>query len=319
MMKKMMTSIVLSVGVCVAQGLAQTPVSDAEIEQACVALQKSPTDAKASQVVQGIAKDKAYPAALRSRAIAVCALAALAQHNTNQHVRIAALLQEEYPDERRLLRVTLEDCMVPCERCGGEGQQKVSCPTCLGSGKCKTCDGTGKRGTLQCTACKGNGVCARCAGAKKIVATCSECKGAMNIFKPSEKIAANLQSLLGAMLEEVRENIKAAEALRKKEDAWLINAPAAIQQLDAYLEANPHAAAQGGFDELKDKLRKRQMQHLAVIVLAGCVVLGIVVGILKATVFRPKPERLRRPPGLAAIDRSQFTDPLASERKGGKD
>ena len=315
-MKKIGAGIVLSVCVAAAQSFAQT-VSDSEIEQACVALRKTPSDAKAVQALQSVAKGKAYPDGVRSRALGVCALTALTQLNTNQFARVAATLQGDYPGQG-LITVTAEDCIRPCARCNGTGTQESSCPTCLASGICKACDGKGVRNASQCPTCKGIKLCARCNGAKTIPITCPDCNGSKGTLAPNERVTENCLSLLDELLDEVRASMAAAQSLLQLEGAWLINAPSAIKRLDAYLDANPHAAAQSEFGVLREKLIKRKWIHLGVFAIVGCVLLVVLVNILKATVFRPKPEPLRRPPGLAAIDQSKFTDPLAPDKPNGK-
>ena len=316
MMRKMIASVVLAICVAAAQGVAQT-VPDATLERACVTLQKTPSDVKAAQVLQSVAKDKAYPDGWRSRALGVCALTSLIQLNTNQFGHAMAMLERDYP-EQRLLTVTLADCVKPCVRCQRTGQQEVSCPTCLASGTCKTCDGKGVRNASPCPTCKGSKLCARCAGSKKMAITCPECKGAKGSFILNEEVKDNCQSLLAELLAEVRESIQTAQALRELEDAWFINVPSAIRRLDTYLATHPHVATQDEFGALRGKLVTRKWVHLAAIILAGCAIFIVLVNILKATVFRPRPEPLRRPPGLANIDYNTFADPLAPDKPRGK-
>ena len=292
-MKRMIAGAVLFVCVAAAQGFAQA-VSDAEVEQACVTLQKTLSDVRAAHVMQGVAGNKAYPDRWRSRALGVYALTALIQLNTNQFGHVMAIIEREYPGQT-FLTVTLEDCMRPCVRCKGDGRQEVSCPTCRGAkAAVKTC--------------------ARCAGAGKIAIDCLECKGVKSSFALNERVAANCQSLLAELLAEVRQSAVTAQSLHQLEGAWFINVPAALRLLDAYLAAHPHVAARGDFDVLREKLVMRKWVHLAAIILVGVVVFFVLVNILKATVFRPKPDRLRRPPGLDAIDYSKFSDPLTPDK-----
>ena len=312
-MKKMIASVALSICVSIAQGHAQT-VLDAELERACVALQKTPTDMQATQVLQRVAKDKTYSDVWRSRALGICALTALAQLNTNQFGRVMDMLENDFPGQQ-LVAVNLEECVKPCVRCLGSGEQEVSCPTCLASGACKTCDGKGVRNGSPCPTCKGSKLCARCAGAMKMTVTCPECKGAKGVFAPNDRVTDNCQSLLKELLVEVRESMRTAQSLFSLADSWLINAPATLQQLEAYLAANPHVAAQDEFVALRGKLTQRKWVQLGAIAFG---VLVILISILKATVFRPRPEPLRRPPGLTNIDYNTFADPLAPDKPRGK-
>ena len=321
MMKKMMASVVLFVCASAAQGLAQA-VPDAELEKACVALQKVPSDMQAVQVLQRVAKDKAYPGEWRSRALGVCALTSLIQLNSNQFCRVAVMLEEEFPEKqdlKEMLTESLSQCMRVCVRCQGTGEQEVSCPTCLASGNCKTCDGTGKRNATLCPTCKGSKLCARCAGAKTMAITCPECKGSKGTFAPNNLVLGNCQFLLKGLLDDVRASLQKAQSLHQLEgEKFIFNALAELKRLDAYLAENPHVAAQGEFVALRNKLSNHKLITLGAFALGGCVLLLVLVAILKATVFRPKPAPLRRPPGLEAIDHNKFTDPLTLDKPGGK-
>ena len=153
---------------------AQSVPTDAAIREACVTLAQNAKDAKALGVIQAVAVEDSMPAAMRSRAMVLCALPVLQQMNTNQFGRMVQVILSTYPDEGPVaLGLTEDDWLATCPVCNGAGAKVVTCPTCSGSGRCPTCKGTKKTSSgATCPACKGNGACARCEGAKEIRVAC---------------------------------------------------------------------------------------------------------------------------------------------------
>jgi hypothetical protein len=149
---------------------ARVVASDQEV--LCATLQKSPWDAQAMQGMQALMRNEREPSALRSRAMALCALSLIKQGNTNQFTRAVQMLETLYPDEKGLVTVSVAEQYTACSTCEGKGKRAVSCPACKGS------------------------ACPRCKGTRSIPTTCSDCRGAGHQFKLSPSVQENYNRLL---------------------------------------------------------------------------------------------------------------------------
>ncbi|MEI7945939.1 MAG: hypothetical protein WCJ02_04555 [bacterium] len=150
-------------------------------EELCATLQKSPWDDKAMLVMQSVMRNEREPAALRSRAMAICALSLIKQGNTNQFVRAVQILESMYSAEKGLVTVTVAEQYITCPACEGKGKRAVGCPACKGS------------------------TCPRCNGTRSIQTTCSACMGAGKQFKLNPSVLENYNRLLAEMLAFSRE------------------------------------------------------------------------------------------------------------------
>ena len=150
-------------------------------EELCVRLQQSPWDAKAMQVMQAVMRDEREPVALRSRAMALCALSLIKQGNTNQFVRSVQVLESMYASEKGLVTVSVAEQYITCPICEGKGKRGVGCPVCKGS------------------------ACPRCNGTRSIQTTCPACMGAGQRFKLNPSVLENYNRLLAEMLAFSRE------------------------------------------------------------------------------------------------------------------
>ncbi len=88
-------------------------------------------------------------------------------------------------NEYELEYVDIDQLLISCATCGGDGRLEKTCRRCDGSGKCLRCKGEGTLEStfqdtlLQCTACRGTGKCLACKGDGNLTSTtCRECKGA---------------------------------------------------------------------------------------------------------------------------------------------
>jgi len=68
-----------------------------------------------------------------------------------------------------------------CPKCGGKGEDRIQCPSCLQKGviRCAPCSGTGRTGWFRrCTYCAGRGEvrCSKCQSGKATV-RCTNCRG----------------------------------------------------------------------------------------------------------------------------------------------
>jgi excinuclease UvrABC ATPase subunit len=160
----------------------QVRVATASQEELYETLQKKPWDALAMQKMQVLLRNEREPAALRSRAMALCALALIKQGNTNQFVRAVQLMESAYPEGKGLVTVSVAEQYVTCPVCSGKGKREVSCPSCRGS------------------------TCPRCKGTRSMLSACSDCMGAGQQFKLSPSVQDNYNRLLTEILEASREN-----------------------------------------------------------------------------------------------------------------
>jgi hypothetical protein len=175
-MKKMILLVCL-LGVSAGQAWAVS----VDQEELCATLQKSPWDAKAMQVMQALMRNDREPAAVRSRAMALCTLSLIKQGNTNQFVRAVQMLETLYSEEKGLVTVSVAEQYSDCPVCEGKGKRAVSCPACKGSS------------------------CPRCNGTRSIQTTCSACMGAGKQFKLNPSVQENYNRLLAEILAFSRE------------------------------------------------------------------------------------------------------------------
>ena len=204
-------------GVLATGAWAQSAPTDVAIRDACAALSQNAKDAKALGVIQAVAVENTMPAAMRSRAMVLCALPFLQQMNTNQFARMVQVLLSTYPEEGPVaLGLTESDWLATCPQCNGAGAKVTTCPTCSGAGKCPTCKGTKKTASgAACPACKGSGACGRCEGAKEMRTACLECKGSGKVVVPSPNVARRYEQLLTELRTFATENIQFAEQSQK--------------------------------------------------------------------------------------------------------
>jgi len=208
--------------VCVASmlamvGWAQTSPMDAKVRDACAALLRNARDAAAQDVIKAAAVEDTLPPAMRSRAMALCALPCLQQMNTNQFSRMAQALLAAYPEDGpAVLGVTVSDWLVACPACDGVGGKAAVCPACSGAGKCPACKGTKKTPAgAACPGCKGEGGCARCEGAKEIRVTCLDCRSAGQVVKISPNVKSRYEAVLAELKALASENVQFAEQSQK--------------------------------------------------------------------------------------------------------
>jgi len=263
--------------VCVAGLLAtgawaQSTPTDVAIRDACAALSQNAKDAKALGVIQSVAVGDTMPAAMRSRAMALCALPFLQQMNTNQFARMVQVLLSTYPEEGpAALGLTESDWLATCPQCNGAGAKVTTCPTCSGAGKCPTCKGTKKTPSgADCPACKGSGTCARCEGAKEMRAACLECKGSGKIVVLSANVSRRYEQLLTELRVFATENIQFAEQSQKA--LAVRNPKERLAALDEVLAAFPsrqdvgplvkaREAAQAVLDEEAAKKQEQEVHN----------------------------------------------------------
>jgi hypothetical protein len=159
----------------------QARVVAGDQEALCATLQKSPWDVQAMQGMQALMRNEREPAALRCRAMALCALSLIKQGNTNQFLRAVQMLETTYPDGKGLVAVSVEEQYIACAVCEGKGKRAVNCPACKGS------------------------ACPRCNGTRSIQTACSACMGVGKQFKLSPSVQENYSRLLTEILAVSRE------------------------------------------------------------------------------------------------------------------
>jgi len=194
-----------------------TDATDAAIRDACATLSRNARDAKALGVIQAAAAESAMPAAMRGRAMVLCALPALQQMNTNQFDRMVQVLLATYPEEgATMLGLTEGDWLAACPACNGDGTKVATCPSCSGSGQCPSCKGAKKTPSgAACQACKGGGACGRCGGAKEIRPACLECKGTGKVVVLSANVSRRYGHVLAELGALASENVRFAEQSQK--------------------------------------------------------------------------------------------------------
>ena len=209
--------LVCTAGLLATCAWAQSAPTDAAITNACATLLRNAKDAKALGVIQAAAVEDTMPPALRSRAMAACALPSLQQMNTNQFSRIAQMLLSTYPEDGpAVLGVTESDWLAACPSCTGAGVKVVTCPSCAGTGKCPACKGAKKTAAgIVCQACKGEGTCGRCEDKRVIRTPCLECRSTGKVVVISPNVARRYEKVLSELRALATENIQFAEQSQK--------------------------------------------------------------------------------------------------------
>lgn len=192
-MKKMILLLGL-LSVCAGQVWATI----ASQEALCATLQKTPWDVYAMQGMQVLMRNECEPTAVRSRAMALCALSLIKQGNTNQFMRAVQLLESTYPEGKGLVTVSVAEQYPVCSACAGKGRREVSCPSCKGS------------------------TCPRCNGTRSMLTACSDCMGTGKQFKLSPLVQDNYNRLLTEILavcqETQRFEKQVSQALAEKDN-----------------------------------------------------------------------------------------------------
>lgn len=197
------------------QGQTQPDYTD--VLQATATLLNGQKDTQTSQTLQAIIRDSDYDPAIRSRVMAIYALAQLLQMNSSQFLSAAEQLHTTYPAETNLLATVTPDLwLASCTECTGTGSKTGNCPFCSGTGKCKLCNGEGRRSDkILCAVCKGTGKCFKCEGKKTLTTPCLTCTGSGRFFQLSPKIKALYENLLTETHGLAADNIRIAEESKK--------------------------------------------------------------------------------------------------------
>lgn len=219
--RRWVLAVLLLCGAATRQAAAQG-VSDARLQQACVALQQAPLRVGGLQVLAEAARATEIDPDFKGWAMEASALSLLMQGDTNMFERAVQMRRQALPDRPLLITVGPEDYTEPCKTCGATGEKAVACPSCMGTGTCKACGGTGKRVaadgvSARCPACTRAGVCAMCAGAKTLDRPCPACKGAKRVFALGEAVRENYNAVLAAIIARCQENTAFAELSKQAE------------------------------------------------------------------------------------------------------
>lgn len=195
---------------------ANTSSEDA-LENVCIRLLNNRGDRSALAELSHYSVSADGDKQLRSMAMTVYALAALAAQDTNAFNRAKSRHATDFPDQKYMIRFDIRDCFLTCQACDGLGfeEKTITCPTCKGSGKCtnKDCNGGrwiitapgyggAKRTTsaLPCPVCKGQGLCQQCNGIQTIKSPCEKCNGKSVLFKCPPALSASFQTILRDMV-----------------------------------------------------------------------------------------------------------------------
>ena len=192
------------------------------LKTACEQLLVKPLDPDALIELSQYASSTSGIPQLKSRAMAVCALAALAKGDTNLFLRASNSHAAKFPQDSDLIQVGIQNCFLPCKACSGKKtiETPVNCTLCSGSGKCvrSDCDhgkwiitqpshGGSKRetSTLPCSGCKGTGKCPECNGVSILRKKCETCQGDGVLFKRPALLLDNYKQVLREMLVHIQQ------------------------------------------------------------------------------------------------------------------
>lgn len=183
----------------------------------CARMLATPHDRTGMAELANYSIDKSNQPELRSLAMSVYALSALALQDTNAFIRAKNLHLTEFPEQKHLIHFEIRDCYSTCGQCYGAGfkEKPVDCSACGGTGKCMSRDCSngrwiitspgpgGHRRTvskLPCPVCKGSGRCLECGGVRNIRTACANCAGVGVLFKCPPALFENYRSMLQEML-----------------------------------------------------------------------------------------------------------------------
>jgi len=218
---------------------------------------------------------------LRSRAMAIYALASLANGDTNLFERARLSHLANFPDDHKLIPMKLSDCIETCEACNAAGYTETAntCSTCMGTRLCSKCKGTGKWMTItafdsrkrrtgqqlsnmSCEKCKGSGRCPSCNGFAVSRTPCASCRGAGTFFRiPKTKLADTYKTLLGALISVVEreESLAARISLAKAET----DLPARIRGFETLLQELRDRPERGELERLLRADQETRKRHIA--------------------------------------------------------
>ena len=209
-------------------------VPQAELKVACTTLIAEPLDPSGLQVLLDYSRSTSGIPQIKSRAMAVYALSALAKGDTNLFARAQRSHAANFSSDRELIKYRPDSCFRPCSACRGEGHidREITCATCKGVGKCLTCNGTGKWQTetamdsriarerkqssvMKCSKCRGTCLCPDCNGITVTQQKCEQCKGDGSIFERPRDLFENYQSLLVDIVTMIQSKETVAERIRQ--------------------------------------------------------------------------------------------------------
>jgi hypothetical protein len=196
---------------------ANTNTFEHPLKAVCSTLLTKPLDPESIPELINYACNTSGLQQVRSRAMAVYALVALANADSNLFVSAKNSHAAKFPSDKNLIRVRLSDSFLSCAECAGLGfrDTPIACSLCTGGGKCMDTDcdrgrwiitqpgyGGPKRtpSVLPCPKCKGSGVCPKCHGQTSARTTCAACKGSGALFKRTPALFENYEELLRDML-----------------------------------------------------------------------------------------------------------------------
>ena len=214
---------------------------EVQLKAAAKKLIVSGLDQESLQLLFRYSRNGSSDPQLRSRTMAIFALASLVKGDTNLFERARLSHLANYPADKDFIPIKLNNCIGTCSDCAGFGYTETenNCTVCQGSKSCTKCKGTGKwqiastfdsrksengrrGGVLSCGQCNGTGRCPACNGATMARKNCPTCNGTGTLFNiPKSKIAEKYKSLLSDIIAaiETEENLSEQIGKAKAEPA----------------------------------------------------------------------------------------------------
>jgi len=231
------------------------------IKEAAKNLMLAPADGNSLQTVLDYARSADADPQIKSLSMAVYALAALAQGDTNLFARAKDSHAANYPSDKRMIPFTLSACVSSCDACGGSGysEKPFDCSSCGNTRRCRRCNGTGKwqtvsafdsravnrpgSGNIKCNQCGGSGRCPICNGDSIQRTRCTVCSGSgSTLTLPHVKLSSTMKALLGDLLSKIESEENLAERIRTvKAETNLLVRIALLTSLQKDLQKRPEA------------------------------------------------------------------------------
>ncbi len=279
-----------------ANGVSLESVVDAQANEfaamrvACETLSEQPLEELSLKTVLNTARS-ATNSDLRSRAMAICTLAAILRNDSDGYSRCFTALNSKFPEISVAHQIQPSKVSDVCSVCAGSGKGTATCPECKGNGNCIGCRGSGQVTRPQfggpdyrtaCLTCEGTGHCKYCQGKGKVPVICHNCGGRGQVLSQSKASDIYLQvvketsalsyRLLHPEIGEVENAIQAAKAQDDFATALSILSEAirlhpqsdnidSAKELRSLLQ-DKQQIAQAAAREAADKLLRQQRQQL---------------------------------------------------------
>lgn len=281
------------------------------LQAACETLLEAPFNRPELLVLANAAKTATGTPEIQQLAMTAFSISLLLRGYTNEYQKVAEVQAAAFADNPPPVEIREDDYWRDCGDCGSSGKKNVPCPSCKGPNACQHCQGTGKvkagETQVSCAICQNSPPCARCQDNGVVLATCPDCLGAKKVSKLSERIRTGYIDTLRKIVAQCKTAIASIPETAVPDDNSGPQ-PAAEQTENIELYGSTPPAPEAPQHERPTPAKSRG-SAVKVVVGAGIVLGGIVL--LLSLRRKKTATRFSSLPGMQAIDKDAFTDPLS--------